>query len=234
MTGSPALEPTPTALEAVASDAQVKVVVPPAIDASGAEPLAYEEETAVDESDLVDSLLVDDVRTKAQSTIKTYVIAALAVGMVPAPVFDLAALLAVQLKMVHGLCGIYDKSFSKSSASSIVLSLVGSAIPVAAASTVASFVKLIPGVGSLVGGASLAVLGGALTYAVGQVFVHHFESGGALLDFEPARLRERFRMEFLKGKQVAQEAHDESERPDAHDSPADRAGLAPEPKVAQA
>ena len=35
--------------------------------------------------------------------------------------------------------------------------------------------------------------GAASTYAVGQIFIQHFESGGTLLTFDPERVRAHYR-----------------------------------------
>src|SRR5262249_52323614 len=69
-----------------------------------------------------------------------------------------------------------------------------------------SAAKMIPFVGPLVGGLSMPLFSGAATYAIGQVFIQHFETGGTLLDFEPEKVREHFRREFAEGQGVATES----------------------------
>jgi len=147
---------------------------------------------------------------EADSTIKNYVIAAMALGLVPVPVFDIVAIVALQLKMIHALTRIYGVTFTENVAKSLVLSLIGGILPVTAAASLASMIKVVPFAGSLVGSASVCILAGALTYAVGKVFMQHFESGGTLLDFSPAKVRELFRKEFARGKDVASDLEDEA------------------------
>ena len=36
----------------------------------------------------------------------------------------------------------------------------------------------------------------AATYALGRVFIQHFECGGTILDLDPDKVREHFRREF--------------------------------------
>lgn len=139
----------------------------------------------------------------ANDTIKSYVIASMALGMVPMPIFDLVALIGVQLKMVHSLCHQYDVNYSKNIGKSLISSLVAGVLPLTATIALSSMLKIIPGFGSLASGASVALFGGALTYAIGIVFVHHFESGGSLLDFNVAKYRERFKKAVAEGKSVA-------------------------------
>jgi hypothetical protein len=46
----------------------------------------------------------------------------------------------------------------------------------------------------------MPAFGAAATYAVGQVFIQHFESGGTFLDFDPDKVREHFRQEFDRAR----------------------------------
>jgi hypothetical protein len=46
---------------------------------------------------------------------------------------------------------------------------------------------------------SYPVAAGASTYAVGKVFMLHFESGGTLLDFDPAKMKNYYRETYRKG-----------------------------------
>ena len=55
-----------------------------------------------------------------------------------------------------------------------------------------TLLKAVPFVGSVLGGFSVSAMGGAVTWAVGRVFMQHFASGGTLLDFEPDKMRQHF------------------------------------------
>jgi uncharacterized protein (DUF697 family) len=168
--------------------------------------MTIESNTAEILDEVVADTAIDQVRAnKADSTIKNYVISSMVVGMVPMPVFDLAALIALQLKMVHNLCQQYDVEYKKNLGKTIIGSLVAGLVPITATIAMSSVLKLIPGFGSLASGATVSVLGGALTYAVGRVFVRHFESGGTLLDFDVAKYRARFKKDVEEGKSVAKD-----------------------------
>jgi len=54
-------------------------------------------------------------------------------------------------------------------------------------------------------------LSGASTYALGEVFKKHFETGGTFLDFDPERLRKYYNEKFEKGKEVAEELRKKQE-----------------------
>ncbi len=139
--------------------------------------------------------------THAHNTVNKYAVGSMAVGLVPIPLLDLAALTSVQLQMLHSLATQYDVEFSKDIVKPLIASLLGGALPVTAAAPLASLVKVIPVVGQVSGMVSMAALGGAGTYAVGKVFFEHFESGGTFLSFDPDKVREKFKALFEKGKE---------------------------------
>ena len=141
----------------------------------------------------------------ADSTIKTHVISAMTLGLVPVPLFDLSLLIANQVKMVHSLCKLYEVSFAENRVKSIVVSLVGGSIPVIGTIGLSTGAKLIPGIGTLLGSGIVSTTGGATTYAVGQVFSKHFHSGGTLLSFNTEKIRSMFKKELSKGSEAAKE-----------------------------
>jgi len=57
----------------------------------------------------------------------------------------------------------------------------------------------------------LAALSGASTYALGEVFQSHFESGGTFLDFDVTRLKRMYDEKFEKGKEMAEEINKEQQ-----------------------
>ncbi|MDV7402156.1 SHOCT domain-containing protein, partial [Arthrospira platensis SPKY1] len=52
---------------------------------------------------------------------------------------------------------------------------------------------------------TVSAFAGASTYALGEVFKKHFETGGTILDFDPARLRKLYKEKFEKGKKIVEE-----------------------------
>ncbi|MCI5120691.1 MAG: DUF697 domain-containing protein [Candidatus Electrothrix sp. AUS4] len=158
----------------------------------------------------------------AKRRIMQYTSAGMAVGVVPFPLLDLAALSAVQLKMLHGLAGIYDVEFKASLGKSAISSLVGGVLPVATVVPVAaSLSKFIPGIGHALSYGTLVMLNGASTYAVGKVFAQHFASGGTFLTFDPEAVRDYFAEQYEKGKKVvASLKSKKKESPAQKESPA--------------
>lgn len=140
---------------------------------------------------------------EAQERILYYTYGGMAMGLVPFPLLDLAALTALQLKMLHRLSGIYGVEFKAKLGRSASMSLVGGLAPVASAAPVAaSLTKFIPGIGHVLSYGTLVALNGASTYAVGKVFARHFSSGGTFFTFDPEAARDYFTEQYEKGKGV--------------------------------
>ncbi len=125
-------------------------------------------------------------------------------GLIPIPLLDVATIMGIQIKMISDLSDIYEIPFSENRVKNIIYPLVTSlGIAPLGAGLVSSLFKVIPVVGYAVGAMSLPLMASALTYATGRVFVSHFESGGTLLDFDPEKMREYYKKEFVAGQKIA-------------------------------
>lgn len=145
----------------------------------------------------------------ANSIIRNHIIWSMGTGLIPIPVVDFFAVSAVQLDMVRQLSKLYDVDFKETEGKAVITSLTGSGLARIGARAAT---KLIPGVGTIVGGVTMSVLSGASTYALGEVFKEHFETGGTFLDFDPGRLKKFYQEKFEKGKQVARDIREEEKR----------------------
>lgn len=162
----------------------------------------------------VAELMAAERQTAANSLIKNYVIAAAGLGLVPLPLVDLGGIMALQIKLVHGLAKHYGVPFKENVGKSLITSLISGAGSIVGVMGISSISKIVPGLGTLGGGASVAITAGSVTYAVGQVFARHFESGGTLLDFDPKKMRDLFKSKLKEGKEAAQKLK-EAEPPKA-------------------
>ncbi len=152
----------------------------------------------------------------AETIIRNHVIWSMGAGLIPVLVADIFAVSALQLDMIRQLCRVYNVNFSETQGKAIVTSLTSSTI---ARLTAGSIVKLMPVIGSIIGGVTVSVFAGASTYALGQVFKKHFESGGTILDFDPARLKKLYKQQFEKGKKVAEQLRrDDKARKEAEEA----------------
>lgn len=138
---------------------------------------------------------------KADRIINSHVLIAMGAGAIPVPLVDITAVTAIQLDMIRELSYLYDADFSEALAKNIISAVAGGTL----AKIGASLVKTIPGIGSFLGGASMVVLSGASTYAMGQVFIQHFKGGGILSDFDFDFAKRMYQQEFEKGKKFADE-----------------------------
>ena len=140
---------------------------------------------------------------RAQSTVRRNMYYAMGAGILPLPLFDVVAITGIQLNMLRQLSKLYDRKFTEGVAKKAVLSLLVGIGGVGVGGIIgASLFKLIPFVGVPLGIASVPVVSGAFTHAVGQTFVMHFEAGGTLLDFDPKAMRAYFEKELAKAKEM--------------------------------
>lgn len=140
------------------------------------------------------------------TTVNNYVWWSMGAGLIPVPFVDLAAVSGVQLKMLADLSRHYHIEFSESRGKAIIGSLLGYIVPNALSwGTTSTILKVIPGVGGIMGGVSMAIFSGASGYALGKVFVQHYESGGTLLTFDPEKVRDYYQQSFEEGKELAEE-----------------------------
>jgi len=133
--------------------------------------------------------------------IRKRVYGAMALGLAPVPMLDLVGLFGIQIEMVNAMAKKYGVPFSKDKTRNIIGSLLGSALPVALGPVAFSLLKAIPLIGMTAGAATMTIMGGASTYAVGRVFSRHFASGGTLLDMDAEKVKESFRSYYNEGKQ---------------------------------
>lgn len=144
---------------------------------------------------------------RARSLTKNYILASAGIGLIPLPLADLAGVMALQVKLVHGLAKVYEVPFKENVTKSLLASLLSGASSVIGVMGLASLAKTIPVLGTLAGGGGVAVTAASVTFATGEVFTRHFESGGTLLDFDPHKMKALFKRELKNGKAAA-EAHD--------------------------
>lgn len=147
----------------------------------------------------------------AQKLVKNYMWFSMGAGLIPVPFIDLATISGVQLKMLCDLSKVYDIPFSENKGKSIVTALLGSIVPNSlVGSSVGSLLKMIPVIGTVMGGISLSIFAGAATYAIGKVFIQHYETGGTLLDFNPTEMNDYFKTKFEEGQKVAEEMNEKT------------------------
>jgi uncharacterized protein (DUF697 family) len=139
---------------------------------------------------------------QARKIVNKYMWLSMGVGLLPFPILDMAGIMALQLRMLQLLSRLYDVPFSRDLGKKIISALLGTIVPASLTGSLWSTVKMVPILGPIAA-LSMPIFAGAATYAIGKVFIQHFESGGTFLDFEPAKVQEHFRQEFEKGRHYA-------------------------------
>lgn len=135
---------------------------------------------------------------EAERIVNYYALGAAAVGLLPFPWIDLVALTGVQLKMLHSLANLYEVEFHQNLGKSAISSLLGGGAPVSFSAHLGSAIKSVPLYGTMMGAVSTVLLGGASTYAIGKVFIQHFESGNTFLTFDPQQVRGYYEEQLKK------------------------------------
>ncbi|TAF33424.1 MAG: DUF697 domain-containing protein [Cytophagales bacterium] len=157
---------------------------------------------------LKQKLQIEDNQEKADKVVESAVMLSVGAGILPVPIADLVLVTAIQVDMVRQLAAIYNIQVQFTHLESWLNTLSASILP----QIKGEAIKTIPGAGKFFGGESLAILSGASTYAIGRIFVKHFEGGGQITDFKAELVQAQLQEEFEQGKKVAAEASIELEK----------------------
>lgn len=111
-------------------------------------------------------------KKRAQATIVTATLAAAGEGAAPIPFSDCALLIPTQLGMIASITVIFGFDVNKSILTAFLSSTLGAGGTTLLGKTVVSnLVKLIPGIGTIAGGAISAATAGVLTAALGEAYI---------------------------------------------------------------
>lgn len=152
---------------------------------------------------LPDSLLVASLASReapALAVVESHLPWAAGAGMLPLPGVDVALIIGVQLRMLAKLSEVYGVPFKEQAAKSMVATLMSTVLQNSLAGSLALAFKFTPVLGPLIGIAVLPAVAAAGTFALGKVFITHFEAGGTFLEFDPKRVSGHFQTEFEKAR----------------------------------
>ena len=147
-----------------------------------------------------------DREEQALALVKRHLPWAAGAGFVPVPGLDLAAIFAVQLRMLSQLSAHYRVPFRESAAKSSIAALMAMLLQGSLAGGLITLSKFVPLVGTVVALAALPAFVAAGTYAIGVVFITHFAAGGTFLDFDPKKVEKHFRQQFEQARKSALKA----------------------------
>lgn len=111
-------------------------------------------------------------KSQAHKVVATATTAAAAAGATPIPLSDTVVLPAIQVGMIAGITSVFGIELSKGTLATLVSSSIGvTAISFAGRAIVSNLLKLIPGAGSIAGGAISAATAMSLTAALGEAYI---------------------------------------------------------------
>ena len=128
--------------------------------------------------DLMDTLQnvqivsLSEKKRRAQAAVATATVVAASEGAAPIPFSDCALLIPTQLAMIVSITVIFGFDVNKSILTAFLSSTIGAGGATLLGKTVVSnLIKLIPGAGSVVGGAISSGTAGVITAALGEAYI---------------------------------------------------------------
>jgi len=141
----------------------------------------------------VQELTKEDQCNKLINSASTWAAAA---TLIPVNGVDMAALAAVEANLIINISAVYGEKLPKYAVSGVISTLLGTLVPMYGAKlTIPFLLKWIP-FGNLVGAATMAGFGAAATYAIGKVFVNHYENGGTFGTFNASTASTQLKSDF--------------------------------------
>lgn len=160
--------------------------------------------------DASNEMIILTNEARSLQIVKKYMLWSIGAGLIPVPLIDIATVTGVQMKMISEISKVYDVEFKENRAKNTISALLSSvSANTFAYGTVGSALKSIPVVGTLVGVVTMPFFSGAFAYALGSVFINHFEKGGTFLDFDADKVKSQFNEMFKAGKKAVSELNDD-------------------------
>lgn len=128
--------------------------------------------------------------------IRGHVLWSMGAGLIPIPLFDIAAVSAIQMDALKKLSEEEGIDYSTDGGKQFVTALTGGTF----ARIGASLLKGIPGVGTVIGGLSMSAMSAASTYAICQVAISHFRSEGGFSSVDLDHAKRLYEKALEKGK----------------------------------
>lgn len=133
-------------------------------------------------------------KQKAEQIINKHIFWAMAATAIPIPVIDTVNLIFIQVDMLRNLTKLYEIDFNENFGKTIVSTII--------TSSTATGVAILFRKNKLISRISMSLLSGALTYALGRVFLSNFEKGvKSLIDIDLKEAEELFDENFERGQE---------------------------------
>jgi uncharacterized protein (DUF697 family) len=137
---------------------------------------------------------------KAAKIVRKYVYWSMGFGLIPIPLVDTGSVFVTQINMLRALAKHYEVTFMKNAGKSLISTLVGfTSTSTVSKMVAASATKAVPVI-NIASSATMSAMSGASTYAIGKLFVQHFESGGTFLTLKPHKVKSYFIKLYKEGE----------------------------------
>ena len=127
-----------------------------------------------------------------EKAIRGSVYTSMGIGIVPIPLFNLAAATAGNLNLIRKLANLYGVEFKESVARNIITAVLGASASTFATPVVETVLAGIPVVGLALVVGTKPALNGTVTYALGRMFATHFEKGGSFVGVNVEEMKKNF------------------------------------------
>ena len=130
--------------------------------------MSYEEDFIKDQQKYEYTQMIE----KADNAVMAAVAATTATGAIPIPFADAPLLIAEQVSMMVAINAIFKINVEKDALKSLVMAALGVGGATIVGKTIATnLIKLIPGEGTIMGGAASAGTAGVITLALGKAYI---------------------------------------------------------------
>lgn len=117
-------------------------------------------------------LELKEMLEKADNAVAVASATTAATGAIPIPFADAPLLIAQQVALLTTICGIFKIDIKKDGLKALASTVIGTGSATIVGKTLATnLLKLIPGAGSVAGGAISAATAGVITFAMGKAFI---------------------------------------------------------------
>ncbi|MEM9819891.1 MAG: DUF697 domain-containing protein [Bacteroidota bacterium] len=146
---------------------------------------------------------------QAEAIIREGVEESVKAGLLPVPFMDLYLVLKEQMKMLKKLCDLYGAPYSKVKTEALITSVISGGILWRFGGSMAKFVPL---TGWVMGMATMSIVSGASTYAIGRLAVRYLEEEGTLENAGGEKAKEMYEEAMEEGKEMATDIKEEMEK----------------------
>ena len=139
-------------------------------------------------------------RLNAERIVRRCALGTLSALLVPTLLAEWVLLPALQLLLIHKLCDSYGQKFVLNAAKAKTTLFLSWLFILSTTDACSVVLRHLPLIGTGWRRVGTALIGSASTYAIGKVFILHFESGGTLLSLDPTKMWQYYTEQFAKAQ----------------------------------